>query len=426
MEPRKASEIFRAQALEAFYHRAEGEIFLARPVAHTILAGVFAAFALIFIAFLVSFEVTRKVEVQGQIIPDQGLTRIVATQTGVVIETRVANGDRVTEGQTLFVLASDTASATRGDTPTETATLLKERRNTLVEEQKLLTARLERRRRSDTARVRALDDESQQLVGQIALQGERIKLSAQRQERYRDLASRGFINEAQVHDRDSEHMDRQQRLADLRHSLAAASRERTSLAEVSDEHQAEDQRALLAATRAIADLDQQLAEFEARRRPAVRTPVPGTLAAIVAERGQGIFPGQVLATLIPDGAILEAELYVPSRAIGFLRAGQQVLLRYQAFPYQKFGQHGGHIRDISHSALRAEELPAVPRSTAMQWREPFYRIRVALDSPTVIAYGASQALKSGMLLDASIVLEHRRLYEWVLEPLFSISGKRAP
>jgi membrane fusion protein len=32
-------------------------------------------------------------------------------------------------------------------------------------------------------------------------------------------------------------------------------------------------------------------------------------------------------------------------------------------------------------------------------------------------------LKSGMLVDASVLLERRRLYEWVLEPLFSISGR---
>ena len=39
------------------------------------------------------------------------------------------------------------------------------------------------------------------------------------------------------------------------------------------------------------------------------------------------------------------------------------------------------------------------------------------------AYGQTYPLKSGMLIDASIVLEKRRLYEWILEPLYSISGR---
>jgi membrane fusion protein len=52
-----------------------------------------------------------------------------------------------------------------------------------------------------------------------------------------------------------------------------------------------------------------------------------------------------------------------------------------------------------------------------------YRIRLKLKQQSVLVYGKSVNLKPGMLLDASIILEHRRLYEWILEPLFSISGR---
>lgn len=55
--------------------------------------------------------------------------------------------------------------------------------------------------------------------------------------------------------------------------------------------------------------------------------------------------------------------------------------------------------------------------------EPMYRIRLKLDRQSVQAYGKSMPLRSGMLVDASVLLEQRRLYEWVLEPLFSISGR---
>lgn len=55
--------------------------------------------------------------------------------------------------------------------------------------------------------------------------------------------------------------------------------------------------------------------------------------------------------------------------------------------------------------------------------EPLYRIRLKLKQQSVLAYGKPVNLKPGMLLNASIILEHRRLYEWILEPLFSISGR---
>jgi membrane fusion protein len=58
-----------------------------------------------------------------------------------------------------------------------------------------------------------------------------------------------------------------------------------------------------------------------------------------------------------------------------------------------------------------------------QTSEPLYRIRLKLKQQSVLAYGKPINLKPGMLLNASIILEHRRLYEWILEPLFSISGR---
>ena len=56
-------------------------------------------------------------------------------------------------------------------------------------------------------------------------------------------------------------------------------------------------------------------------------------------------------------------------------------------------------------------------------REPLYRITVALDAQTVQAYGRGQPLVAGMQLDADVLLERRRLIEWIFEPLFSVAGR---
>jgi membrane fusion protein len=52
--------------------------------------------------------------------------------------------------------------------------------------------------------------------------------------------------------------------------------------------------------------------------------------------------------------------------------------------------------------------------------EPLYTINVALDSQTIDAYGQAQTLKPGMQLGADVELDVRRIYEWILEPLFSM------
>jgi membrane fusion protein len=117
-------------------------------------------------------------------------------------------------------------------------------------------------------------------------------------------------------------------------------------------------------------------------------------------------------------------LFSPSRDIGFVRPGQRVLLRYQAFPYQKFGQYEGVVSGVSRSALSpgdlSQQLPGL--SSLYGVNEPVYRITVELKTQAATAYGATVPLQPGMQLEASVVMETRTLVEWMLEPLFTLTG----
>lgn len=169
--------------------------------------------------------------------------------------------------------------------------------------------------------------------------------------------------------------------------------------------------------------DQVLVELsaeanEARRAIVLRAPESGVIANLVVRNQQAVTAGQRLLSILPQGSLLEAELWLPSRAIGFLETGKRVTLRYHAFPYQKFGQQGGRVREISQSAIAAPELTGLLGRTIT---EPLFRVLVQLDRQTVSAYGRAEPLKPGMTVDADILLDKRRLIEWVLEPLYGIS-----
>lgn len=130
---------------------------------------------------------------------------------------------------------------------------------------------------------------------------------------------------------------------------------------------------------------------------------------------------------------MQAQLFAPSSAVGFLRPAQAVQLRYQAFPYQKFGHHPGQVLQVSRTPLQAAELASLPLSAgafpgasadgAAPAAEPLYRITVALDEQTVQAYGVAQPLVAGMQLEADVLLDRRRLIEWIFEPLLSVTGR---
>lgn len=101
------------------------------------------------------------------------------------------------------------------------------------------------------------------------------------------------------------------------------------------------------------------------------------------------------------------------------------MIRYQAYPYQKFGQYQGRVRSISRTSVPFAELASMAGAVPGLAKdgEQLYRLQISLDKQMVTAYGQPRPLQSGMLLDADVLQDTRRLYEWVLEPLYSLTGK---
>ena len=147
----------------------------------------------------------------------------------------------------------------------------------------------------------------------------------------------------------------------------------------------------------------------------LRAPEQGTVSAVLVKPGQIVSAGQTIAMLLPDNAHLQARILLSSRAIGFIQSGQRVVLRYESFPWQKFGQHSGAVSEISTSPLSPQEVASLTGNTQIQ--EPLYQVKVTLDSQSVQAYGKQFALRPGSALDADFIVDKRRIYEWVLEPL---------
>lgn len=415
--------LFRQQAVEHAGTRRYGTVVLARPVSYSFLTLLFVSLAAGVVTFFVLFSYTRKVQVSGVLLPTQGLIRILPVQPGVIAERRVQEGQTVKKGDVLFVLTSERASATQGNAEQTISALLQSRRDSFLSEQAQL--RLQSNQRIEASRRRADDlaAEIRRIEEQISLQQRRIALVEIAVKRYTDLEAAHFVSTVQMQDKQAELLDQQQRFADLQRVKASSARDLSTVQAELRDLQIQAQRDQGAGRRSIATIEQDLTENEARREIQVRTPHDGTVTAITAQLGQSVAGNQALAAILPAGSELEAELYAPSRAAGFLKPGMQVLLRYQAYSYQKFGQSQGTVREVSSTAMRPEEL-SLPGATlpAGATSEPLYRVRVRLNRQSVTAYGAEQALRSGAVLDASILLEKRRLYEWVLEPLYTITG----
>jgi membrane fusion protein len=410
--------LYRVEVLALQGNRAHGTVLLARPVSYSLITALFVAIAVAIVVFFACASYTRKVAVQGLLLPSRGLIKVTPLQAGLVAESRVREGQAVQAGDAMFVLTSERHTEALGNADETVSELLRSRRDSLQREQVQL--RLQDGQRLEAARHRAQDmsAEMRRIDDQIVLQQRRIEMARTTLQRYTDLAASNFVSPVQVQDKQAELLDQQQRLGDLQRASAASARDlATAQAEVRDQ-QVQSQRDQQAGERNVSATEQDLAENEARGQILVRAPSAGTVTAITAEPGQTVGASQSLASILPAGSELEAELYAPSRAAGFLKSGMPVQLRYQAYSYQKFGQAKGHVREVARTALRPDEV-SLPSSNG----EPVYRVRVTLDRQTVEAYGVELPLRSGAVLDGSIAIDTRRLYEWVLDPLYTITGQ---
>lgn len=415
--------LFRQDAVEHAGVRSYGQVVLLRPLSFTFLTGMFLVMSAGLLAFLFRFEYSSKIQIQGIVAPTKGVVRVVPTMGGTVATCLVLEGQEVKAGDVLFVLRNESTSATRGETQKIVSSLLGMRRDSLAEDQTQLRKQLNNR--VDALHQRVIDFQGalSQIEEQISLQRRRVSLAEDALNRYRTLATQGFVSAAQTQDRQSDLLDQRQRLADLERTKAATSRDLVATRTESVDIQTQAYRDRSAVQRNVAVIEQDLTENEGRRETFVRAPLAGVVRTVTAEPGQFVSTTQAIASIIPIGSNMEVVLYAPSRAIGLLAIGAEVTLRFQAFPYQRFGQQRGLVSEVASTAMRVEELTAMTSPVAgASSSEPVYRIRVKLDRQSVTAYGVDRPLKAGMAVEASIALERRYLYQWALEPLYSIAG----
>ncbi|MDK8873891.1 MULTISPECIES: HlyD family secretion protein [Paracoccus] len=380
-----------------------------------------AAFVIAALCFVTFGDYTRRVRVSGVILPAGGLTRLVAPQPGWVSELAVNEGDRVRRGQMLYALDIDTATA-RGNTQDAVTDILERKR---AELHRALAAQ----REFDHAARQRLQDQLASLGRELPQLRAQIETAEEFTRQLEDFAERQRRNLDRGMGLASDYESRLQALQAQRAELARLRREEVQLAGQRDALTGElagfapEAEARLAALQAqLLDVEQQLSEAEARRALRITAPRDGMVTAIITRAGQTVAEGTPLLTIVPDDQPLVAQLVAPGGSVGFLREGADVLLRYPAFPYQKFGQYPGRISVISRANLRGDEVADLAPAADPDKGPSLFRITVAPDRPFVMAYGKPEPLQAGMQVEAHLLLDSRPIWQWILEPLFGLKG----
>lgn len=410
--------LFRTEVLEQQSSRLHGEVVLSQSLSTKLFA--VALFGIVAIAALwVSVGTYARIEtVHGMLVTSVPSAKVVALQPGVVSELVVQEGQLVRKGDRLVVINSDREAAGGGDVAGRGLNALAVRQQLSEAQVAMAGGRADAERRRLATIIASAEQQAMSLQDQIALQEQVVTSNQKMLDQVVAVVDRGFVSKVELERRRQTLLSSQQTLASLRQQLtgrmAEAQQARDQLASVSIDAE----QGVSRIRESLQAIDAEKARLEGEQSYVITAPIDGRVTALAAGVGRSVAAARPVMVIVPDGAELMAELYAPTRAIGFVEPGKETRLLYDAFPYQRFGSFGGTVDNISRIALdpRETEIP-------FPFEEPVYRIKVRLDRQAIEAFGEQNPLQAGMTLKANIVLERQTFLAWLLQPLNAVINR---
>lgn len=360
---------------------------------------------------------TERVQVPGYLVPDAGIVRLRAPRSGVVTDVRVRQGQWVAAGEPLVRIESERRIDDATTQSAARARNLQQRTEEIATQHALSETRMAR----ELAR---LDRETTRLQAELALaQGQArdqdrwIALAHERLADVRAAAERGAVARADVLRLENDLIAGTLQRKSLERTVVALQAELDTSALRAREVTAE--RDASASRLAIASLDIESTALDnaSSSSDVIAAPIAGTVVSLPVGEHSAVESGRELLVIAPDGGGVRADLFVPASAIGLVRNGAQVSMRYDAFPYQEFGVFDGRVREIARFVFDRRDV-----DVELPLRGAVFRVMATPDIQSVAVRGEAVALQPGMTLSADIALRELRVIEWLFEPLLGWRG----
>lgn len=414
--------LFRKEAVSHQSERLTGVITLAQPLSIKLTVLILVSIAVAIIAFLFSAEYSRKETVRGFLMPNKGVIKSFANQGGTIEKLWIKEGDKVTKGQSLATLLVQQSNSEGVDLSEELADQLNTQASLLSDEITQHQALKAQEILNLQAQQTALENEQIALENQLILAEEKLALLNKQQLDFNLLNKSGYLSNLEKERQQQTLLEAKQEKQNIARLLL---QQKNKLNQLIFNLKNIPQQYILRINnlkRQQADLQRQLAQVASNYKYTITASNSGIVTGIQVVEGETLSQTKAQAKpllhILPEGSELIAELLLPTRSAGFVQLGNNTRLRFDAFPYQRFGFIKSEITRIDQALISPNEI-----QLPISLQEPVYRLRAKLNQQQMKAFGKAFDLKSGMLFEADIMLEQRTLIEWLLEPLYSIKGR---
>lgn len=349
-------------------------------------------------------EIPQRAKAVGVLMPPDGLLDVIAGIPGRITGIHVAEGQVVAGGDLLLNITSVTERLT-GD-----------RLQVLRSEVSLLDKAHARQLAIDRQRLQSLSEQLASVEQRLsvareeaALQNEQVRLLERRLARRRGLVEKGSIAIDALENEQGLLLQAKTRLAALQQSVLALQQDMTAIRGERNKIEDESARREVMHDLERRRLEGKIIEHEHLIHGEIRASEAGVVARVHVQPGAIVRVGEPLLKIYRPYQELEAWLYLSSAKAGFLKQGQVVKLRFDAYPHQLFGTTDAIVTSVSSVAVVPGELK-IP----LALNGPVFEIRARLDKTAITAFGTAWVLAPGTSFRADIVQRRYRLYQWLL------------
>ena len=420
--------IYRKEAIEYKKIHWKGKALLLAGIPAWLVTLLASLFLIALVLSLIFCTFTQRIDVRGEVITLPHSVNVFAPQQGFVVNQHVKVGDIVNKGQPLYELdvsrntINGNVSAAQIEVINEKIANAEDIISKLMRNKSETLTALEKQIKTTSA---SLAETNRMLATtQVGLNKMFTNLSS-----YDKYLKDGLITKDQYNYQHSLYFQQQSAYQSLVTQKMQLESQLTQTNSDKITKAADFDNQISSQHNQINDYKNQLVESNANGNLIIKATTNGKIESLAVTKGQMVENGSSLAQIKPTGDIeYYLILWLPNNTIPYVKPGDTINIRYDAFPADKFGQFPGKVISISSVPASRQEMAEytnVNNGTSQQ-ELALYKAIIKIKDKTFSYNGKTLTLSNGLKAQAVVFLEERPLYMWMFTPFYkmtqSVSG----
>lgn len=418
-----ASKLYRKEAIEFKKNHWKGKALLLAGMPAWLIILLSCIFLVILVLTLIFGSYTQRIDVRGEVITLPHSVNVFSPQQGFVVKKHVESGDIVEKGTPLYELDVSRTTVIGNVTDAMNAAITQKIANSEDIIKKILKNKAETLEALDK-QVKQYSSSLKETNVMLSNAGEGLKKMKDNLSSYDSYLKQGLITKDQYNYQHSLYFQQQGTYQSLVSQKMQLESQLTQLQSDIVVKASEFDNQISSQKNQINDFKNQEVESQANGNAVIKATTAGRIESVAVTIGQMVDKGSSLAQIKPTGNIeYFLILWLPNNSIPYIKPGDTVNIRYDAFPSDKFGQFPGEVISISSLPASRQEMAEYTNvATGPNQQElALYKAIVKIKHKTFIYNGKTLELSNGLKAQAIVFLEKRPLYMWMFAPLYKIA-----